>query len=705
MIDAQREARQGVCPQVVLHGFSPEGADTNEFGLSNIDGPTNVTQYVTSLSWTHATRAPYESIQMELVFPGSVFQAIMPGIPLRPGTRAPATGFWVVLYLPNEDENAAPIWTAVHWGYATQLRIRSSVDANGTQAVRLSVTCDSWVGLLRRNTVFLAAGSNYVREGSSYDLRGWSESMSTLMRGSLNKPPGESFSKLFHLMAVQLLPNTLASGLGEYMDWSADRKARVPFGDGMAENSSPSKCYLFRDVIRVIWNRELCAKHAPMRVLQHKEVAGQGLGTVGAAMARGTTWSYLESTFFPSPHLECFPSLEWPVLSGVTPLERRTASDSEEAAAAYATQGGEGGGLYYQLPLRDAVNNGEVAVDWTIDVVAPFNGDLDDVEFPLGRALGGANPVLIYRMRPTLFSAINASAGAQYTRDFYQAAETDQGYAVYLSAPSASERVGVNQATQVVSAYENSSSSHWYTWLANEVYDVTWHYSEDSRTNMVFARTPYRVQSQLETHGLLGEPLVNNADVAKHGLRLRTVEWPFFPPDGVEQSTASLADQLTALNEELWMDIASHDHGVFFGQGMVRGVFKPWIKAGHYVRVHWGEYADQGTTRAWSPFVHHPQDEAASPEEEEYPGFVGYVTSVTHSVQVSPQGAVTASTAMQLERVTLLGAETIAFNYPPHSPQQAGWVPIVVDPETGEQVRGKVEVDEDGNITFIPVGS
>ena len=282
-MDTQTEARTGVCPQVVLHGFSPEGAETNEYGRSNIDGPTNVTQYTTNVTWTHSVRAPYETIQLELVFPGSVFQSIMPGIKHRESTRAPATGFWVVLYLPNEDADSGPIWTAVHWGYATQLRIRSSVGATGAQTVSVSVVCESWVGLLRRNTVFLAAGSNYVREGSSYDLRGWSDAMSTLLASSLNKPPGDTLAKMFHLMAVQLLPNTLARVMGDYLEWSAERVTAVPFGDGAAVESSPSKCYLFRDVIKVVWNRELCAKYAPMRVLNHKEVAGWYGNENGAA--------------------------------------------------------------------------------------------------------------------------------------------------------------------------------------------------------------------------------------------------------------------------------------------------------------------------------------------------------------------------------------------------------------------------------------
>jgi hypothetical protein len=358
---------------------------------------------------------------------------------------------------------------------------------------------------------------------------------------------------------------------------------------------------------------------------------------------------------------------------------------------------------YYSLPISEALTNDDIAVDYTIEVPAPFNGDLDDVEFPLGKAFGGANPVLIYRMRPTLLCAINSFEGQFYAdqQNAWVVDEVNKGLMVWVAPSSASENLGVNQGTQVVSAAANIDAYHWYTYLANEVYDVTWAYSEDTRTNMVFARTPYRVQSQLETHGMLGQPLVDNSDVAKHGLRLRTIEWPFFPPDGVEQSTASLSDQLTALNEEMWMDISSHDQGTFFGQGSVRGVYKPWLKAGHYMNVHWGEYGDQGEQSTWAPYVKTPSDDPnASPAEQGHPGFTGYIQSVTHSVQVGARGEIVAFSSLQLERVAVQGANAVPYNYPPHSPQLESYRPTVIDPATGEEVRGKLDVDEDGNLTF-----
>ena len=142
----------------------------------------------------------------------------MPGARLPGGIgRAPETGFWVVLYLPNEDAQGQSIWSAVHWGYATTLQIRAASSPQGSQTVRVSIRCESWVGVLTRNVFFIAPGSNYVRPGSSYDLRSWGEAMRILQQGSVGKPPGQSLEALFYLMACQLVPNTLAAGLGTYM--------------------------------------------------------------------------------------------------------------------------------------------------------------------------------------------------------------------------------------------------------------------------------------------------------------------------------------------------------------------------------------------------------------------------------------------------------------------------------------------------------
>ncbi len=702
-MDAHTEARAGVVPQVVFHGFTPEGAQENEYGRSNIDRATTVTQYVQSLSWTHSVQNPFETIQLELKFPGSVFQAIMPGIRLHTTTRAPSTGFWVVLYLPNDRGGDVETWSAIHWGYCTQMQIRSVSDPGlGTQMVSVSVQCESWVGLLQRNTVFVAGGANYVREGSAYDLRGWSKAMAALIASSVGDPPGIPFAKVFNTMAVQLLPNSLACGMGAYMRWP-DGSTEIPYSSGPADTSVAStsqpvsaKCYKVSDVIRVVHDRESCAKHAPLRVLQHKAVSGMGVANMGQTIARGTTWSFLQSTFFPSPYIECFPTLEWPILTEIGVLSSKIVSDSIAAASAYVAEGLDGSGApYYEKPLASTLTNDDITTDWVITMPAPFNGDLNDPDFPLGEAFGGANPCLIYRMRPTLFTAINTNEGTRRLRADL-GGEIDEAYYKTVTGMSSSEKMGINQATHVVSPAQNMAPNPWYNWLASEVYDTSWTYSEDSRVNMVFTKTPYPIQSQLEVTDLAGAPIVCNPDVSKHGLRMRTIDWPFYPPRGVEQSEATIQDHLTSLNEELWLATASNGHGHFLGQGTVRGVYKPWVKAGHYTVVYWRHEPGETGETSWAPFIHDGGESSPA-------GFFAYITSVTHQVTAGRNGAITALTTMQLDRVSVAsGAEKAAVNYPPSGEIILLDKPLVIDPTTGQQITGTVETNEDGTITFTP---
>ena len=104
-IPAEEEGREGVVPQVVFHGFTEESAAENGYGIGNIDGATNVTRYCTSVSWSHMLTEPYETISLEMVFPETVFQHILPGAKIRDGVRRASTGFWVVLYLPCGEKD------------------------------------------------------------------------------------------------------------------------------------------------------------------------------------------------------------------------------------------------------------------------------------------------------------------------------------------------------------------------------------------------------------------------------------------------------------------------------------------------------------------------------------------------------------------------------------------------------------------------
>jgi len=721
-IPAEEEGREGVVPQVVFHGFTEESAAENGYGIGNIDGATNVTRYCTSVSWSHMLTEPYETISLEMVFPETVFQHILPGAKIRDGVRRASTGFWVVLYLPcGEKDDGTKRWSAIALGVCTGLRVRSVANPlTGVHTTQASVSCESWTGLLRRNSVFLAPGSNYINEGFSYDLATWADDWAALVKGTLNQAPGRTFATVFPAMAKILVPDTLLSGMGEYMDWGATGSTGLEYGDGAVSgaagtdtsSSVKSKCYNLGDVVKVVYDRNSCAKYAPVRVLNHKSIPGMGIPSAGSVLPRGSTWSFFESTFFPTPHVECFPSLEWPHgLAGEEQASaRQTVHDSPAVAFLYFEEGKKADpDLYYSMSLDEVLQATQIsrsskekswlATPWQVDSPSPFNGDVDHAEFQLGNALGGACPVIIYRMRPTMFFPINALTATAYLRAGPE--EVDEDYYNQVAAPTASETVGLNQVTQVVSPSPNLGGNGAYAFTANEVFDVTWTFSEDDRANMVSVKHPWSVQSEFEDHVFSGVPVLNSWDVPKYGLRMKTVEWPFFPEAGAhtelgDEMQATLLDSLNCLHEELWTTLANTDHDQFHGKGTVKTRYKPTIKAGHYATFQWGEQFGDSVGGFASMIAD---------SESDINGFNGYITRVTHSVMSNAvTGAITATTELTLERCSIASAEydKVSTKFPVPSEIVELARPVFIDPETHEVIYGSVEVNDDGTVEFKP---
>jgi hypothetical protein len=727
-------------PRVVFHGFDSAGTQANGLGLSTIDGPVDVTRYVSRLSWTHSVREPWETIEISMSIPQSQIQTVLPGPPVGSagisgdGTvRQPSTGFWVVLYSPNEDRKGEEIWSAVQWGICARLRLTGEVEqSTGGQHVRVTVSCESWVSLLRRNTICMAPGSSWIRDGYSYDLRQWGDELSALLQGSLNKMPGAVFADLYRSMTPQLIPTTLSAFDGTFTTWNEDGRAKYEFGDFLQAQLTPeelvdigitdlnaatvtSRAYAIRDSIELVWNRELCQRHAPLRSLNHKAVTGWGMGSIGSPLPRGTTWSYWQSSFFPVAEIECFPSMEWP-LYGVSPFYSALWTDTVEAAQAYAEAAAGltvGTGTYwYETTLEEL----EATPDWSKEglefaTLTESRDELVPRAGYLSEALGGSSPVLIYRMKPTLFQPLNALEltdqarrrwGPEITLDDPSTAEL---YYSIESAPTASEKVGLNQRTQAVSPRANIEKDLWNDWTADQVYSFDVSFDESSRVNALYAKTPFQPQSQMELHGLLGHPIVDDSDVGKHGLRLKTVDWPFLPPS-VEiefefegetfRYAGTLQNRLTAQGEELWAASANSDTTWIYGRGSMRGVYKPWAKAGYWIRLAW--------SGSWIPYSASPESEGNPAELGDTPGWTGYAHTVSHEVQVdSSTGAVRASTTVQLDRLSMArgaGEVPSVSSLPTNAHVSDGRAFIVND--QGQRVTGSIQVNDDGTIEFVP---
>jgi hypothetical protein len=310
--------------------------------------------------------------------------------------------------------------------------------------------------------------------------------------------------------------------------------------------------------VPVVFDQDSADASTPMRKLQHKDVPGYAINAFGSVLPQSTIWQWLESTFGADPSLvELFPSLEFPSF--------------------LAPKGSEGNGADNAEPVYTQV----------------------------GKALG-AQPVLIYRLRPVLLEGITQAAVSRAV----QAATHNP--AAQVAVP-ASQQIGT---FQVPISEEPGVPVDWYDFPADEIRGlplIEW--SDDDRCNMVYSDTPIQPKTQIALHGILGTPIVDADDVARHGLRIYEAAWPFLPatiPDDEPAGRETLSRRLDSLIEYTWVAAAK---GETYARGQFSSVYKPWVKAGMY-----------GTA------------EIRQGQKPKILTF--YIDSVTHSVHVDAEGAI-----------------------------------------------------------------
>jgi hypothetical protein len=759
-IDWHHAARDGV-PQVIFHGFNEAGSEAGHYRIHNIDNDAIVaTRFCTDISWTHSINAPYETMEMSLSFPEGQMQVILPGLHLGGEDaeysyplRTPTVGFWCVLYLPNKDITGQDCWSAIHWGRCTG--ITGSVvidDITGQESVQVSLSFSSWQDLLAKNSLALVPGEkSYIQEGFSYTLKSWTENLTAMMHGAFNQEPAFTFETLFYNLLHIYLPNTLMAFTGSLISYvdAESGATKVLFDEevpmklaferhdaGLPEIpllSVKAKPMKMKDCIGFVGHREDAVDLAPLRLMQQKAVTGGGLNAVGSRLPRGTTWSVFEQTFFADPlAVECFPSLEWPVmwdgLAGKTAETRWKASDVPtdnqkvaQAVSASMALGATSENPFWSdfdwltavdtagRPLKDLSScTGAVGFTKSLppgpgEVPAPFNGDakkagkekknLRKTQAWLCEQLGGSMPVLIYRMKPRLFRPINKAAGTESIRLHHP--KRPDIFRIYSKTPQ-SELAGVNQAHQIVSQYPNFKDSEnngwlWYSIGFNDILGIDWRISDDSRINAVTSNCTAQPETGMTMTDITSKMIIDNDDLALHGLRLKTVDWPFLPAGQVGK--ADWVMQFTALNEELHCELASNDmQGGVYGNAHVESRYKPWIKAGHWTT---GVYSER------KPIIdpQKPSRHVGNTASPQAPGWSGYIQSVTHSMTIEQKtGAVEARTTLTISDFRQSGYDVVTFNTPPAFD---GWEfsanPFII--KNGRLVAGKVEIDE---FTGIP---
>lgn len=162
----------------------------------------------------------------------------------------------------------------------------------------------------------------------------------------------------------------------------------------------------------------------------------------------------------------------------------------------------------------------------------------------------GVRPVLIYRMKPFVFGEYSQTLSDSALRRI----DTEAG------------------ASQIASVL---SISH--------IISVDISLSDSDRVNAVYLNTPLTPSRGVELFGLAGDPVFNEDDIDRQGLRLFKGNWPFFPQgkrrkteiEGYREEIQNLIDLAAAITEE--------DHRFLNGTIQLKG--RPLLQAGIWAKI------------------------------------------------------------------------------------------------------------------------
>lgn len=548
--------------RVELHGYD-EG---DGLAATAPPRPLDVTPFVRSLRWRHSTTAPYETINMVLALPPAALLRELPGVAIREGQardlRLPVPGSWCVIRSRNVRTdglaNHGAGWPALFWGRVARISFAEDYTARpeGVESVPQTlltrVSCESWATALGRSQILLTAGQTSIPDGFAYTLDSWSQIMEGLL-ASASQDNG---------------------GAGEVMRQVFELVAKLELPETLGAGSRKT----LAEAVAVVFDRATAAQSAPMRLGQTARVPGLMMPAANL-WTSSSVWGFLASTFSGgAQQIELFPSLELPTTQA--PTQGRAWRREDDLA----------------------------------DEPAPPNG-LPTAQSGVGAALG-AQPVLVYRLAPHLYRAVDALLLAEFG----------------LSGQPLAQRLAVEFGAQVTTFGQDPVSlappARWYVGTQSDLVRYEFTQDDADRVNTVGFRTPIQPAAVLSLYGPLGLPAVLEDDVRRHGLRLVEVAHPYWilPPGGppAPEDEGTVGAIHTAQAEVAYGRLACNDQ-YFFGRASLLVAYAPQMQAGHFYRVP--------VTRAGQEW-----------------GVMGYVEAVEHSVELSPKGAPIRRTSLTLGR-------------------------------------------------------
>jgi hypothetical protein len=537
----------------------------------------DVTRFVTSASWSCSVLAPWETITLGLRCDWVTLQQLIPGKDSgRRGVAGqvlqdPRPGFMVVV--------RDPLGVALAWGRAARVRSRWSNNPEGASMTdAVEIACESWLSMLARARLACVSDPSFEVGRLIQTSNQWYDQLTrTVLSRGLQEPPGVSFDRWWRESAAFRVPDPLMGG----------------------------EQGIYGTQIPLVFDRQSAAAYAPMRLPQTLRVPGTAIQAFASPSARGSWLGWMQSTFMGDPALcELFPSLEYPT-------ERVDASDG---------------------PWRKLEDGGEgrVAIPYTDLGARSFAGELT----ALAQGLGGAQPVLIYRLRAGLVEPLTTDSALKHPAgdapDVPRAQEVDTVRG--LPTSYAQEPIGQRPLFGV----------RWYDLDPQQVLDVDLSWDDSDRINGVSVNLGAIQPAGVGLWGALGEPLLGGrAEIDNHGLRLLEVDWPVCPPGVVlselskdlQRLRAQIGHETTALGEIAWALGAAVDRDFFPARVTVQAALMPYARAGHWLRV------DAGQGRK----------------------LTGYIDRVIHTTRAEDDGKLFSRSTFTLSRVAFGDGAQMAF--------------------------------------------
>jgi len=188
---------------------------------------------------------------------------------------------------------------------------------------------------------------------------------------------------------------------------------------------------------------------------------------------------------------------------------------------------------------------------------------------------GGQVLSLIYRLRPFLTSPLSSES--------IEGAALARGASMWTT-PYA-ERVGLFQEAITLKPDLDTES---YTITADNIYSPpSFNWSDDERINAVHVEGIF--SSGVSTSlGVVSEPFIAGADVARNGIRLYAPQWPFFIREGVV-ADQSIQDRLSAITEYAYAVAGQAEQ---YRDGQIEIAYRPKIHCGNWfsAEIHPGQW-------------------------------------------------------------------------------------------------------------------